>query len=40
MEGGDILEPLRDRVVGRVSPEDRYDPPTGNMIIAQNQEFT
>ena len=29
MEGGDILEPLRDRIVGRVSQEDIYDPLTG-----------
>ena len=26
MEGGEILEPLRDRIVGRVSQEDIYDP--------------
>ena len=29
MEGGEILEPLRDRIVGRVSQEDIYDPMTG-----------
>jgi DNA-directed RNA polymerase subunit beta' len=40
MEGGDILEPLRDRVVGRVAQEDVYDPLTGKMIVAQNQEIT
>jgi DNA-directed RNA polymerase subunit beta' len=40
MEGGDILEPLRDRVVGRVAQEDIYDPLTGKMIVAQNQEVT
>ena len=33
MEGGDILEPLRDRVVGRVSQEDVYDPLTGEQIV-------
>src|SRR5438552_15263553 len=30
MEGGDILEPLRDRIVGRVAQEDVYDPLTGD----------
>src|SRR5213075_1337874 len=40
MEGGDILEPLRDRFVGRVSQEDVYDPLTGEQIISQNDEFT
>jgi DNA-directed RNA polymerase subunit beta' len=40
MEGGDILEPLRDRVIGRVSNEDIYDPLTAELIVEQNQEFT
>ena len=40
MEGGDILEPLRDRIVGRVSQEDVYDPLTGEQLVAQNDEFT
>ncbi len=40
MEGGDILEPLRDRVIGRVSQEDILDPLTGEVIIGHNQEFT
>src|SRR5512141_3164138 len=40
MEGGDILEPLRDRVVGRVAQEDVYDPLTGDLLVAQNQEMT
>jgi len=26
MEGGDIFEPLRDRIVGRMAQEDVYDP--------------
>ncbi|MGK2859526.1 MAG: DNA-directed RNA polymerase subunit beta' [Thermoanaerobaculia bacterium] len=37
MEGGDILEPLRDRIVGRVAQEDVYDPITGKQILSQNQ---
>ncbi|MBV8515867.1 MAG: DNA-directed RNA polymerase subunit beta', partial [Acidobacteria bacterium] len=40
MEGGDILEPLRDRIVGRVSQEDVYDPLTGDQLVAQNDEIT
>ncbi|HVR41253.1 MAG TPA: DNA-directed RNA polymerase subunit beta', partial [Thermoanaerobaculia bacterium] len=31
---------LRDRVVGRVSQEDVYDPLTGEQIVSQNDEFT
>src|SRR5437868_8330847 len=40
MEGGDILEPLRDRIVGRVSQEDVYDPLTGEQLVGQNDEIT
>ncbi len=40
MEGGEILEPLRDRIVGRVGQEDIYDPMTGELIIAVGQEIT
>jgi DNA-directed RNA polymerase subunit beta' len=40
MEGGEILEPLRDRIVGRVSQEDIYDPMTGEMILSFGQEVT
>jgi DNA-directed RNA polymerase subunit beta' len=40
MEGGDILEPLRDRIVGRISQEDVYDPLTGEQLLAQNQELS
>ncbi|MGZ7079023.1 MAG: DNA-directed RNA polymerase subunit beta', partial [Thermoanaerobaculia bacterium] len=40
MEGGDILEPLRDRVVGRIAQEDVYDPLTGDLLVTQNQEIT
>jgi DNA-directed RNA polymerase subunit beta' len=35
-EGGDILEPLRDRVVGRVAQDDLYDPLTGDKLASQN----
>jgi DNA-directed RNA polymerase subunit beta' len=40
MEGGEILEPLRDRIVGRVSQEDIYDPMTGELLVEVNQEIT
>src|SRR5437660_5620340 len=40
MEGGDILEPLRDRIVGRTAQEDVYDPLTGDKLISQNDEIT
>jgi len=40
MEGGDILEPLRDRIVGRVSQEEIYDPMTGELLLEIGQEIT
>ncbi|MBW3563140.1 MAG: DNA-directed RNA polymerase subunit beta' [Acidobacteria bacterium] len=40
MEGGDILEPLRDRIVGRVAQEDLHDPLTTELIVGQNEEVT
>ena len=40
MEGGDILEPLRDRIVGRVGQEDVYDPLTGEKLVSQNDEIS
>jgi DNA-directed RNA polymerase subunit beta' len=40
MEGGDILEPLRDRVVGRVSQEEIVDPMSGEVVCSIGQEIT
>jgi DNA-directed RNA polymerase subunit beta' len=40
MEGGEILEPLRDRVVGRVAQEEVYDPMTGDLLVEIRQEIT
>ncbi len=40
MEGGDILEPLRDRIVGRVSQEEVYDPMNGEMLVALGEVIT
>ena len=39
-EGGEILEQLRDRVVGRVVAEDIYDPLEGTLICPMNTEMT
>src|SRR2546427_27519 len=39
VEGGEVIEPLRDRLVGRVSMEDVYDPLTGDLIIRANEEI-
>ncbi len=40
MEGGEILEPLRDRLVGRVAAEDIYDPLEGTQICPINTLIT
>ncbi len=40
MEGGDILESLRDRIVGRVSQEDVYDPTGGDKLIHVGELIT
>ena len=39
IESGEIIEPLRDRIVGRVALEDQLDY-EGNMIVSVNQEIT
>src|SRR5437867_5841448 len=40
VEGGEIIESLRDRIVGRVSLENVKDPLTGEMIVGVNEEIT
>ena len=40
VESGEIIEPLRDRIVGRVTLEQINDPFTGEPIIEANQEIT
>ncbi len=40
MEGGDILEALRDRLVGRVSQEDIFDPMTGEQLLVVGDSIT
>src|SRR5512144_190244 len=39
VESGEIIEPLRDRIVGRVALEDQKDY-EGNVIVGVNQEIT
>jgi DNA-directed RNA polymerase subunit beta' len=36
-EGEEIIEPLRDRILGRVVAEDVYDPDTGDVLIETGQ---
>jgi DNA-directed RNA polymerase subunit beta' len=40
MEGGDTLEPLRDRIVGRVAQEDIFDPLSEEKILGIGEEVT
>ncbi len=40
MEGGRIIQPIRDRVYGRVALDDIKDPYTGDVIVEANQEIT
>ena len=40
VEGGEIIESLRDRIVGRVSLDNVKDPLTGEMIVGVNEEIT
>ena len=39
IESGEIIEPLRDRIVGRVALEDQRDY-EGNVIVSVNEEIT
>src|ERR1700688_3890868 len=39
IESGEIIEPLRDRIVGRVALEDQFDY-EGNLIVGLNREIT
>ena len=40
IEGGEVIEPLRDRIVGRVALEDVIDPLTGEILAKTNQDFS
>ena len=39
IESGEIIEPLRDRIIGRVTLEKITDPFTGDVIVGANQEM-
>ena len=40
IESGEVIEPLRDRIVGRVSLENIKDPFGGQVIVHVNEEIT
>jgi DNA-directed RNA polymerase subunit beta' len=40
IHAGEIVEPLRDRIIGRVALEDVIDPIDGRVIVELNQEIT
>jgi len=40
VESGEIIEPLRDRIMGRVTLEDVRDPFTDEVVASANQEIT
>jgi len=40
IEGGEIIERLGDRILGRVVLEDIVDPYTGEVLVPQNKEIT
>ncbi len=40
IESGEVIEPLRDRIVGRVSLENIKDPIEGQVIVRVNEEIT
>jgi DNA-directed RNA polymerase subunit beta' len=40
IEGGEEIEPLRERIVGRVVLEDVHDPINGAIIVRANEEVT
>jgi DNA-directed RNA polymerase subunit beta' len=39
VEGGEIIEPLADRILGRVVLEDIKDPFTGDILVRSNEEI-
>ena len=40
VEGGEVIERLVDRVLGRIAVEDIYDPFTDELIVRQGEEIT
>ena len=39
VEGGEIIQPLEDRILGRLAAEDIRDPLTGEIIVKANEEI-
>ncbi|MEK7726547.1 MAG: DNA-directed RNA polymerase subunit beta', partial [Nitrospirota bacterium] len=39
IEGGEIIQPLEERVLGRLAAEDIRDPVTGEIIVSRNEEI-
>ena len=39
VEGGEIIQPLEDRILGRLAAEDIHDPLTGDIIVTANEEI-
>ncbi len=40
MEGGEVIEHLRDRIIGRVALDDVVDPITGDILVHSGDEIT
>lgn len=40
MDGGEVIVPLGDRILGRVALEEVVDPYSGELIVAEGQEIT
>ena len=40
VDGKEVIEPLKTRIIGRTSLTDIYDPNTGELITEQNEEIT
>ncbi len=39
VEGGEVIEPLAERILGRLAAEDVHDPLTGEIIVRANEEL-
>ncbi len=39
VEGGEIIQPLEERILGRLAAEDIHDPLTGEIIVKANEEI-
>lgn len=39
LQGGDVIEPLRDRILGRVAASDVIDPATGETVVSAGELF-